>query len=74
MCSVPPATSRSATMPSPGAYSFSDARDRGTGGSGLGLAIVREVVRAHDGEITLADSPLGGPRAEIRFPRIQSTG
>ena len=51
-----------------------DARDRGTGGSGLGLAIVREVVRAHDGEITLEDSPLGGLRAEIRFPRGQSTG
>ena len=46
----------------------------GRAAAGLGLAIVREVVRAHDGEITLEDSPLGGLRAEIRFPRGQSTG
>jgi signal transduction histidine kinase len=50
-----------------------DARDRGSGGSGLGLPIVRSVVRAHGGEITLVESPLGGLRAEIRLPR-QSTG
>jgi signal transduction histidine kinase len=50
-----------------------DARDRGSGGSGLGLAIVRSVVRAHGGEITLQESPLGGLRAEIRLPR-QSSG
>ena len=52
-----------------------DARDRGTGGCGpRAREIVREVVRAHDGEVTLEDSPLGGLRAEIRFPRGQSTG
>jgi signal transduction histidine kinase len=50
-----------------------DARDRGSGASGLGLAIVRSVVRAHGGEITLQESPLGGLRAEIRLPR-QSSG
>jgi len=50
-----------------------DARDRGSGGSGLGLPIVRSVVRAHGGEITLEESPLGGLRAEIRLPR-QSSG
>ena len=45
-----------------------DARARDTGGSGLGLAIVREVVRAHGGEVVLGESPLGGLRAELRFP------
>jgi signal transduction histidine kinase len=51
-----------------------DARARDTGGSGLGLAIVREVVLAHDGEVTLSDSPLGGLRAELRFPADQNDG
>jgi signal transduction histidine kinase len=51
-----------------------DARDRGSGGSGLGLAIVREVVRAHGGDVTLGESPLGGLRAEATFPTGQTTG
>ncbi len=36
-------------------------------GSGLGLAIVREVARAHNAEITIADSSLGGARFALRF-------
>ena len=51
-----------------------EGRDRGEGGSGLGLAIAREVARAHGGEVTLADSPLGGLRAEVRLPATQNTG
>jgi signal transduction histidine kinase len=51
-----------------------DARARDTGGSGLGLAIVREVVQAHGGEVALRESPLGGLRAELRFPTAQSDG
>jgi signal transduction histidine kinase len=39
------------------------------GGSGLGLAISRSIARAHAGDITLADSPLGGLRAQVRLPR-----
>lgn len=39
-----------------------EARDRHTGGAGLGLAIAREVARAHDGDVTVARSPLGGAR------------
>jgi signal transduction histidine kinase len=50
------------------------ARGRDTGGSGLGLAIVREIARAHGGEATLTDSPLGGLRAELRFPIAQMDG
>ncbi len=38
------------------------------GGTGLGLAIARDIVRAHGGEITLEDSPLGGLRARIVLP------
>ncbi|GIJ74283.1 two-component sensor histidine kinase [Virgisporangium ochraceum] len=44
-----------------------DARARDEGGSGLGLAIVRELVRRHDGSVTLADAG-PGLRATIRLP------
>ncbi|WP_227355047.1 PAS domain S-box protein [Haladaptatus salinisoli] len=35
-------------------------------GTGLGLAIVREIVEAHEWEITVTDSASGGARFEIR--------
>ena len=38
------------------------------GGTGLGLTIARDIVRAHGGEITLEDSPLGGLRARVVLP------
>jgi two-component system osmolarity sensor histidine kinase EnvZ len=38
------------------------------GGTGLGLTIARDIVRAHGGEITLEDSPLGGLRARVLLP------
>jgi len=37
-------------------------------GTGLGLAVVQAVVRAHHGEFSLSDSPLGGVSAEIYLP------
>ena len=43
-------------------------RNQDQGGSGLGLAIARDVARSHGGDITLADSPLGGLRATVRVP------
>jgi signal transduction histidine kinase len=44
-----------------------DARARDAGGTGLGLAIVRELVRRHNGTVTLGDaSP--GLRVDIRLP------
>ena len=51
-----------------------DGRARADGGTGLGLAIAREVARAHGGDVTLADSPLGGLRAEVRLPAAQNDG
>jgi two-component system osmolarity sensor histidine kinase EnvZ len=45
-----------------------DARNQDEGGTGLGLAIARDIARSHGGEITLADSPLGGLRAQVRLP------
>jgi len=44
-------------------------RSSSDGGSGLGLAIARSIARAHRGDITLEDSPLGGLRAVIHVPR-----
>jgi signal transduction histidine kinase len=45
------------------------ARDRDTGGTGLGLAIVAEVAALHGGTSRVLDSPMGGARVEVRFPR-----
>jgi two-component system, OmpR family, osmolarity sensor histidine kinase EnvZ len=39
-----------------------------SGGTGLGLTIARDIVRAHGGDISLEDSPLGGLRARVRLP------
>ncbi|MEO7058548.1 MAG: HAMP domain-containing sensor histidine kinase [Lapillicoccus sp.] len=43
-------------------------RDRGSGGAGLGLAIVREIVRAHDGRVSVETSPRGGTRFVVDLP------
>ncbi|GJD42717.1 Adaptive-response sensory-kinase SasA [Methylobacterium cerastii] len=44
-----------------------DAR-QDAGGSGLGLSIARDIARAHGGDVSLHDSPLGGLRATVRVP------
>ncbi|MBE7201539.1 MAG: two-component sensor histidine kinase [Parafilimonas terrae] len=44
-----------------------DAR-QDAGSSGLGLAIARDIARAHGGDISLHDSPMGGLRATVRVP------
>jgi len=43
-------------------------RNQATGGVGLGLTIARDIARAHGGDVTLEDSPLGGLRARVWFP------
>jgi len=40
-----------------------------SGGTGLGLTIARDIVRAHGGDITLEESPMGGLRARVRLPQ-----
>ncbi len=48
-------------------------RNRRTGGVGLGLSIARTLVRAHGGDILLANRPEGGLRAAIVLPRHDGT-
>ena len=43
-------------------------RNQDEGNTGLGLAIARDIAQTHGGDITLADSPLGGLRAQVRIP------
>ena len=40
-------------------------RSRALGGVGLGLALVREIVRVHDGSITVKSNPSGGTIFEV---------
>jgi signal transduction histidine kinase len=43
-------------------------RNRETGGVGLGLPIARNILRAHGGDVTLANKPTGGARATVQLP------
>jgi signal transduction histidine kinase len=43
-------------------------RNRETGGVGLGLPIARNILRAHGGDVTLANKPHGGARATLQLP------
>ena len=49
-------------------YRLDEARTMDEGGSGLGLPIARDIARAHGGDLTLSDSPLGGLRASVKIP------
>ncbi len=44
-------------------------RSRELGGVGLGLALVREIVKVHDGIITILPNPAGGTIFEVVFAR-----
>ena len=44
-------------------------RSRELGGVGLGLALVREIVKVHDGIITIQPNPAGGTIFEVVFTR-----
>lgn len=48
-------------------------RNLETGGVGLGLATARSIVRAHGGELTLANRPGGGLTAAIHLPVAAET-
>ncbi len=43
-------------------------RNRETGGTGLGLTIARSILRAHGGDVTLANREGGGLRVVARLP------
>ncbi|MBI3506148.1 MAG: HAMP domain-containing histidine kinase [Proteobacteria bacterium] len=45
-------------------------RSRETGGAGLGLAVVRDIARAHGGDVTLRNRPIRGLEATLTLPRI----
>jgi signal transduction histidine kinase len=42
-------------------------KGKGSGGSGLGLAIVAEIMKAHQGTVTMDDNPGGGMVFTLRF-------
>ena len=44
-------------------------RSRELGGVGLGLALVREIVRVHEGSITVRANPSGGTIFDVMFPQ-----
>jgi signal transduction histidine kinase len=43
-------------------------RNKETGGVGLGLPIARNILRAHGGDVTLANRPEGGAQATVLLP------
>lgn len=49
-------------------FRLEPSRNRHTGGAGLGLASARAVARAHGGDLTLANRPQGGLRAQVTLP------
>ena len=50
-------------------YRVSDDRARSTGGAGLGLALVAELVRRRGGQVAVGESPEGGARFTVVWPR-----
>ena len=49
-------------------YRLESSRNKATGGIGLGLTITRDIILSHGGEISLAESPLGGLRVLVYLP------
>ena len=47
-------------------------RNRETGGSGLGLAIVSSIVAAHDGSVTVHETPGGGATFRVDLPKAEA--
>lgn len=50
-------------------YRVDQSRSRTLGGAGLGLAICRNIVEAHEGQISAQHSPLGGVWVRVKLPK-----
>ncbi len=46
-----------------------EARTQNIAGVGLGLSVVKDIMRAHGGDVALGQSPLGGLRATLYLPK-----
>ena len=62
---IPPAERENVFRPF---YRLDHARNQDGANSGLGLAIARDIARSHGGDVTLADSDLGGLRSVMSVP------
>ena len=51
-------------------YRIEKSRNRTKGGAGLGLAICKNIVTAHQGQITASPSPLGGLKIQVTLAAI----
>lgn len=49
-------------------YRAESSRSRETGGAGLGLSICRNIVEAHEGQIHISNSELGGLKITVTLP------
>ena len=47
---------------------FDESRSRETGGTGLGMTLMNSIVEAHEGQLAIAPSALGGLKLEIKLP------
>ena len=52
-------------------YRTNHSRSRDDGGTGLGLAIARQLARAHDGDLTVCNTPNGGAEFGLTLPEIK---
>lgn len=51
-------------------YRADNSRNRETGGSGLGLAIAKSIVTAHNGKLSIEETPGGGATFVMEIPKL----